>query len=226
VAKRKSKQKSRGGSEVFIIIGLGAVIVVLGLIVLGGGFAAPTAAPTEDSLQLCNGAPCPAKGSPDAPVVVIEFSDYACNNCRDFNLFTAPILDREYVETGKIRYVSHVFALWPESQPAAAAALCAEDQGKYWELHAQAFAGFREDGFPIREDFLLWGQQAGLDAAAFQECVDSGRRVYDAQVASLEGQRAGITGTPTFFVNGTLLYGNVSIDRFRQTIDLALTTRQ
>jgi len=225
VTKKKAKQKSRGGSEILIIIGLGAVIVVLGLIVLGGGFAAPTTAPTEDSLQLCNGVPCPAKGPPDAPVVVIEFSDYACHNCRDFNLFTAPVLDREYVEMGKIRYVSHVFALWPESQPAVAAALCAEDQGKYWEFHTQAFADFRDGGFPTREDFLQWGQQVGLDAATFEECVDSGRHTYDAQVAALEGQRAGVTGTPTFFVNGTLLRGNVPIDELRRTIDLALTTR-
>lgn len=82
----KKKAKSRGGSGLIVVIVLGAVIVVLGLIVLSGGFAPPAAEVTAESLALCNGAPYPSKGSPDAPVVVIEFSDYGCHNCRDFNL--------------------------------------------------------------------------------------------------------------------------------------------
>lgn len=226
MAKKKSKQKRGGGSEVIIIIGLGAAIVVLGLIVLTGGFVAPTSATTAEALAMCNGKPCPSKGATDAPVVVIEFSDYACHNCRDFNVFTAPILEREYVETGQVHYISHVFALWPESQPAAAAALCAEEQDRYWEFHAQAFANFREGGFPTSDDFLQWGQLAGLDTAAFQACVDSNRYLFDAQASSLEGKRAGVDSTPSFLINGALVKGNFPLDQFRQMIDAALATAQ
>lgn len=218
----KKKAKSSGGSGLIVVIILGAVIVVLGLIVLSGGFAAPAAEVTAESLELCNGAPCPSKGAPDAPVVVIEFSDYACHNCRDFNLTTAPVLERDYVDTGKVHYVSHVFALWPESIPAAAASLCAHEQGKYWEFHEQAFRNFQQGRYPANEDFLSWAQLAGLDQTAFQECVDSSRTVYDAQVSALEGTRAGVRGTPSFFINGEPVRGNVSLDEFRRTIDAAL----
>ncbi|HET7088864.1 MAG TPA: DsbA family protein [Anaerolineae bacterium] len=218
----KKKVKSSGGSGLIVVIILGAVIVVLGLIVLSGGLAPPAAEVTTESLELCNGKPCPSKGSPDAPVVVIEFSDYGCHNCRDFNLTTAPILERDYVDAGKVRYVSHVFSLWPESIPAAAASLCAHEQGKYWEFHEQAFRDFQQGRFPASEDFLNWAQLIGLDQASFKQCVDSGRTVYDAQVSALEGTRAGISGTPSFYINGTLVSGNVPLDEFRRTIDAAL----
>ena len=218
----KKKTKSSGGSGLIVVIILGAVIVVLGLIVLSGGFATPAPEVTTESLELCNGKPCPSKGSPDAPVVVIEFSDYACHNCRDFNLTTAPILERDYVDAGKVRYVSHVFSLWTESIPAAAASLCAHEQGKYWEFHEQAFRNFQQGRFPANEDFLSWAQLAGLDQTAFRQCVDAGRTVYDAQVSALEGKRAGISGTPSFFINGALVSGNVPLQEFRRTIEAAL----
>ena len=220
MAKKKVKRSS--GSGLIVVVILGAVIVVLGLIVLSGGFAPPAAEATAESLALCNGKPCPSKGSPDAPVVVIEFSDYACHNCRDFNLTTAPVLERDYVDTGKVRHVSHVFSLWPESIPAAAASLCAHEQGKYWEFHEQAFRNFQQGRFPANEDFLGWAQLAGLDQASFKACVDSGRTVNDAQVSALEGTRAGVDGTPSFFIDGELLRGNVPLDELRRTIDAAL----
>jgi len=222
VAKKKAKKSD--GSGLIVVIVLGAVIVVLALIVLGGGFAPPAAQVTAESLALCNGAPCPSKGSPDAPVVVVEFSDYACHNCRDFNLTTAPALDREYVGTGKVRYVSHVFSLWPESIPAAAASLCAHEQGKYWEFHEQAFVNFQQGRFPASEEFMSWARQAEFDEAAFQQCVESGRYVDDAQLSALEGKRAGVSSTPTFFVNGAVVQGNAPLE-LRSAIDAALAGR-
>lgn len=222
MAKAKVKRKQSSGSGLIIVVALGAVMVVLGLIVLSGGFAPPASAPSVSALELCNGKPCPAKGDPNAPVVMIELSDYACHNCRDFVLNTEPLLEQEYVDTGQVRYVSHVFALWPESQPAAAAALCANEQGKYWEFHKQAFLNFEQGSFPTTEAVLNWGQQIGLDSAAFKTCVDSGRYTYDVQVSALEGNRAGVTGTPAFFINGQLITGNASLADFRRAIDAAL----
>ncbi len=221
----KKKAKSSGGWGLIGFIVLGAVIVVVSLIQLSGGFAPPTVEVTAESLELCNGKPCPSKGSPDAPVVVIEFSDYGCHNCRDFNLTTAPVLEQEYVDTGKVRYVSHAFSLWQETLPATAASLCAHEQGKYWEFHEQAFRNFQGGRFPTSDDFLRWAPLAGLDQTAFKQCRDSGRTVYDAQVSALEGRRAGIDATPSFYINGTLVSGNVPLDEFRRTIDAALASQ-
>jgi protein-disulfide isomerase len=222
MSKARTKSRAQGsGSELYIIVGLGAVIVVLGLIVLGGGFAPPTTM-ASDALDQCNGRPCPAKGDPDAPVTMVEFSDYACSHCRDYNLGTASIVEQEYVETGKVRYVAHIYALRPETEPAAAAAWCASDQGKFWEFHHTAFANQSATSYPATTDLLSWGRQIGLDETAFAECVNSGRHLQDVRVAELEGQRAGVTGTPTFFVNGRAIQGNVPLDEFRNVLDAAL----
>ena len=228
----KARRKKRGGlgsTDSIVIIGVGAVIVALALIVLGGGFAPPTPAPAgaettvAKSLELCNGQPCPSRGPADAPVTMIEVSDYACGHCRNFNLDKAASIDDKYVKTGKLRYVSHVFALWPETQAAAAASLCANAQGKYWEFHHQAFVNQKQNGFPTTGDLLAWGQQIGLDSASFAECVNSGRYAQDAQMSAFEGQRAGVSSTPTFYINGRVIKGNASLDEFERAIEAALT---
>jgi protein-disulfide isomerase len=153
---------------------------------------------------------------------MIEVADYACSHCRDFNRDKASLLDAQYVKTGKVRWIGHVFALRPETQPAAAAALCANEQGKYWEFHRQAFLGQLQDRYPNNDDFLSWGQKAGLDTNQFAECVNSGRTLQDAQVSALEASRAGVDGTPTFFINGTVIYGDVSLAQFQSAIEAAL----
>lgn len=226
----KAKRKRRSGfgsSESLVIIGIGAVMVALALIALSGGL--PQATPSSSStvgLELCNGKPCPSQGSPDAPVTMIELSDYACVHCRDYNLGKAAIIEDKYVKTGKLRYVSHVFALWPETQVAAAAAMCANEQGKYWEFHRQAFANQKQSGFPTANDFLAWGQQIGVEASKFADCVNSGRYAQDAQISAFEGQRAGVTSTPTFFIDGQVIRGDVPLDQFEAAIEAALAVKQ
>ena len=225
---RRKKRSGLGSPDSIVIIGVGAVIVALALIVLGGGFAPPTPAPAgaettaAKSLELCNGQPCPSRGPADAPVTMIEVSDYACGHCRNFNLDKAASIDDKYVKTGKLRYVSHVFALWPETQAAAAASLCANAQGKYWEFHHQAFVNQKQNGFPTTGDLLAWGQQIGLDSASFAECVNSGRYAQDAQMSAFEGQRAGVSSTPTFYIDGRVIKGNASLDEFERAIEAAL----
>ena len=118
-AKRK-KRSGFGSSERLVIIGVGAVMVALALIALSGGLPQATPSPSSTlGLELCNGKPCPSQGSPNAPVTMIEVSDYACAFCREYNLGKAAIIEDKYVKTGKLRYVSHVFALWPETRAAS-----------------------------------------------------------------------------------------------------------
>lgn len=229
---KKKRKKNSSGSGTIIIVGMIAIIGALALIALSGGLTPPQPAPSTvgsgsaEELELCNGKPCPSKGEASAPVVMIELSDYACGHCRDFNLDKASILDEEYVKTGKVRYVSHVFALRSETQPATAAAMCANDQGKYWEFHHQAFVNQKAAGLPTTDDLLNWGKLAGVDAAGFADCVNSGRYMQDVQFSSVEGNRAGVSGTPTFFINGKMVIGNVPLDQFRSEIDAALAARQ
>lgn len=222
MSKAKAKRRSKDNTGTFIVVGIGAVIVALGLILLGGGFAQPTAQASAESLVTCNGKPCPSKGDPGAPVTIIEVADYGCPACRSFALNTEPLIDEEFVATGKVRFVSHLFGFGAPTQAAAAAALCAGEQNKFWEFNRVAFENQVPDDAPGQDVLLSWGQQAGAEPSAFAECVRSGRYVFDVQAASAEARRAGVSRTPSFFINGRLLEGAYPIGDFRAEINRAL----
>jgi predicted DsbA family dithiol-disulfide isomerase len=163
-----------------------------------------------------------AKGPETAPVRVIEFSDYECPFCRRAEPVVAQVL-KEYA--GKVRFEYRHFPLesiHPQARGASEAAVCADEQGRFWEFHEQIFAG---EGKGLASAALLANATAaGLDVSAFQACVAAGRgraRV-DADLAA--GKEAGVTGTPAFFVNGVPYSGAIPIDEFRRAIDAALAS--
>jgi len=164
-----------------------------------------------------------AKGPANAAVTVIEFSDYECPFCRRAEPVVEQIL-REYA--GRVRFEYRHFPLesiHPKARGAAEAAVCADEQGRFWEYHAQLFG----DGKGLaQKELVAHATNAGLDVAAFQACVADGRaraRV-DADVAA--GQAAGVTGTPAFFVNGVPYSGAIPIDEFRRALDAELAAKQ
>ena len=160
----------------------------------------------------------PYLGDADAPVVIVEFSDFFCSYCkRHFDLTFAPILEN-YGQ--HIRYVYRDFArLTQESTPAAAAAQCAFAQDKFWE--------FREDFFnnqaELNRDFYIQTAEAHeLDVAEFTACIDEGRFVGEVELDGFDGQIAGIRGTPGFFINGQILSGAQPYVIFERMIRLEL----
>jgi protein-disulfide isomerase len=140
----------------------------------------------------------PARGQADAPLVLIEFSDYQCPYCARYFAQTYPQLERDFVATGKLRYVAAEFPL-PQLHPlaikAAEAARCARDQGKFWEMHARLFASQRQ-----LEPWAAHSQALGLDGVAFETCMSSGRHVEEIQRNAAQAQRGGIASTPTFLL--------------------------
>lgn len=160
----------------------------------------------------------PYLGEEDAPVVIIEFSDFFCSYCkRHFDQTFTPLLEN-YGE--HIRYVYRDYArLTQESTPAAAAAQCAFAQGKFWE--------FREDFFnnqgSLNRDFYIQTAEAhGLDVAEFTTCIDEGRYVGEVELDGYDGQVAGVRGTPGFFINGQILSGAQPYVIFERMIRLEL----
>lgn len=152
----------------------------------------------------------PAKGSKDAKVTLIEFTDYQCPFCSRHTKATLPQLEKDFIKTGKIRYVLRDFplaAIHPLAAKAHEAAHCAGEQGNYWEMHDQLFANQKA----LQADKLPdYAKAAGVsDASAFQACLDGGK--YEARTtASLkEGSEVGVRGTPSFLLGHTEANGTV-----------------
>lgn len=165
------------------------------------GTPAPAARPPLLAAPEVDIAGEPALGREDAPVTVVEFMDFECSYCQAFSKDVFPKLRAAYVDTGKVRWVARDFPLarHPRARPAAVAAACAGEQGRFWEMHD----GLLGDGLLREQDFARRATALGLDIAAFDACrarPDHAARL-DADVAV--GRDVGVAGTPTFLVGPT-----------------------
>jgi protein-disulfide isomerase len=157
-------------------------------------------------------------GDEDAPVTIIEFSDYECPFCARFYLNTFPQLKREYIDTGKVKLVYRDFPLsfHQNAQKAAEAAECAGEQDKYYEMHDKIF----ENQQAITTTNLKeYAKEIGLNTNEFNECLDSGEKANEVQKDFQDGQSIGVRGTPTFFINGKLLRGAQPFEEFQKIIE-------
>jgi protein-disulfide isomerase len=186
--------------------------------------ATPAAAPTPASIVPTDGAR--VLGDPDAPVTIVEFTDYQCPFCARHFQQTWPQLKTDYIDTGRIRYVLKDFpitGLHPEAPKAHEAGRCAGDQDAYWAMHARLFIG-QEEWSGSRDHVTLfkgYAVELGLDQSVFDACLDSGRHAANVNAEVSEGRNLGVSGTPTLFVDGYPIVGAQPIEVFREMIDLA-----
>lgn len=165
---------------------------------------------------------CIFKGSADAPVSIVEISDYGCSHCRDFTLQTAGLLQDLYVTPGDVQWIILPFALNAGTFPAAAAAMCANDQGQFDAFHHRMFEIQGNPAAYTPEGLGQLASELGMDQAAFDSCVENA--VYDNVIQKniREASLAGVNATPTFFVNGKKLGGNYPLTTFQEEIASAL----
>jgi protein-disulfide isomerase len=161
----------------------------------------------------------PFRGRADAPVTIIEFTDYQCPFCRRHFETTLPAILERYGD--RVRYVVRNFPipqLHPTAPAAAAAAECAFEQNRFWEYHDRLFLEPSHDNASLKQ----LARAAGLNAARFDRCLDGG--VQDAVVERdvRDGVAAGVTGTPAFFVNGRVIEGAMPFEVFATVIEEAL----
>lgn len=193
------------------------------------GLGRPAQAPARPTTASVGFRDRPALGSEAAPVTVVEFTDYQCPFCRRFVQNTFPLLKRDYIDTGKVRWVVRdmPLAFHANARKAAQAAHCADEQGKFWEMRELLF----KNADKLQVDQLKqYAQDLGLDGAAFAACLDSDRyrAGLDADAAEAIGQR--VTGTPSFVigtvtgdqVTGRLVIGAQSQRVFASAIEQAL----
>jgi protein-disulfide isomerase len=141
-------------------------------------------------------------GRPDAPLTMIEFTDLQCPFCRQYVTTTFDEIKKNWIDTGKLRYISRDFPLdfHPQAMPAARAALCAGDQGKFWELR---YTLMRNANLLSSDYINRTAADLKLDTKAFASCIASTKFDAEIQAEMQEGTRIGVTGTPTFVIGKT-----------------------
>ena len=166
-------------------------------------------------------------GDPDAPVTIVEFTDYQCPYCQRYASETLPTLISEQIEQGELYYVLKDLPLdgiHPNARAAAVAARCAGQQGAYWEMHDALFESQPSwggsDGLPA-EMFADLAATLGLDKEAFNACLDDDSIMQAIQASVEEAGQLGANSTPYFFVNGLPLYGAQPYELFDYAIGLA-----
>ena len=170
----------------------------------------------------------PVMGRSDAPVTIIEFSDYQCPFCRSFWKDTLPLLKKNYIDTGKVKFVYRDYPLdiHPAAMPSALAAECADDQGKYWEYHDKIFAEQAKKGVNTitysETDLKKWAAEIGLNTATFNSCLDSEKHKAEVEKDLQDGIAAGVNGTPGFYVNGIPVRGALPYESFKTLIEAEL----
>jgi len=160
----------------------------------------PTAArPVDDKVSMQLPTTKNSVGREDAPLVLVEYTDYQCPFCQRFHNDTWTELKKNYIDTGKVRFVSRDFPLdfHENAKRAAVAAQCSSEQGKFWEfrhlLHVNANS--------LQQDKLVdYAKQVGMDVDKFSSCVMANKYKDEVEKSFAEGQTAGVTGTPSFIL--------------------------
>ena len=151
------------------------------------------------------------KGGQSAKYTLVEFTDYQCPFCSRYYRDTYPEIMKQYVDTGKIKYVVREFPLesiHPQAFKASEAALCAGDQQKSFDMHDRLFT---EQKALAASDLAKHAQTVGLDVAKFQECLSSGKYAKNVRKDLADGSKAGVTGTPSFFLGVTQSDGSLKV---------------
>jgi protein-disulfide isomerase len=184
----------------------------------------PSVVPSPTFAITYTARPANRVGRPDAPVTIVEFSDFQCPYCGRFDQDVRPDLFKQYVDTGQVAFVyKHMAILGDESTWAAEAAECAADQGQFWGYHDLLFAhqaGENQGAF-AKDKLLGFARDLKLDMAQFEPCLENDQTLDRVQANTREGQQAGVHGTPTFFINSQPLIGAQPLSSFQGLIQQA-----
>jgi protein-disulfide isomerase len=219
--KRKQKEQRKMITIGAIIIGAGLIAAALIYPSLSRGQEFASRYMAKDN----------AMGNPNAPIKIVEFSDYHCGHCGAFALETEPILVKEYIETDKVYFIYRTAGGMiggPESALAAEASYCAGEQNMFWEMHDIIFAN---QTLPFSSvNLQSWAKKINLNLDAYDACMTEGIYAERAIKDEEDAKSAGVSGTPSFIISYVsdgelieqMLPGNYPIEAFRQVIDEGL----
>ncbi len=168
----------------------------------------------------------PLKGQSNAPVTIVEFSDFQCPFCGRFFTGTFPQIDKDYIQTGKVKfyYMDFPLSFHENAQPAALAAECANEQNKFWEFHDKVF---QNQESLSTDAYKKWAKELGLNEQQFSSCFDSKKYLSEVQSDFDTGSKAGVSGTPSFRIckgtsDCTTIVGAQPFSAFKSAIDARL----
>ncbi len=178
----------------------------------------------------------PVRGNQEAEITIIEFSDFQCPFCARFHVQTLPLLLENYIDSGKVKLVYRDFPIQnihPNAMPAAVAAECADEQGKYWQYHDKLFENQNQwaklETTEAVEIFSQYSVEIDLNQEQFETCLTSGKYVNEIRNDLNDGREYGVTGTPGFFVGSddlgfVELKGAQPFESFKKIIESQLNT--
>jgi protein-disulfide isomerase len=188
--------------------------------------AQPGAPDPKDVLKKLTNGHFPVRGNSDAKVKIVEFADFRCPYCESFFTNTESQLMKDYVDTGKASFAFRQYEfLGDASVFAGNAAECANEQGKFWEMHDwlyQKQPPETDTSMYNVDDMTNAAQSLGMNADQFRNCLSA--KKYDKNVSQdmTDGQAVGVSGTPTFYINGVQLVGAQPYSAFQSAIETAL----
>ena len=207
-AEEKKVTVSISKGTLWMIVSLLLAITLIGTLFFTGVFSGitgfgPATIPDDGQPALVKyklSADAHIKGEADAPITIIEFSDFECPFCNRFYKDTLPSIQKDWIDTGKAKlaYMQYPLSFHVQAMPAARASECAADQGKFWEYHNKIFdnqASLATEGI-----FSTWAKELGLDTTEFDTCYASNK--HDAKINKelADGNVVGVTGTPAFLI--------------------------
>jgi protein-disulfide isomerase len=163
-------------------------------------------------------------GSDSAPVTIVEYADFQCPQCENFDAVQWPSVYEQLVATGKLRWVYRDYPLdqiHPYTRLASHAAACADEQGKFWQMKQKLYNYQASWSFGTGQmgKFREYAKAAGADADQWQACMESARYAGRIQASYEEGSRLGVNSTPSFLVGGRIYPGVQGSDAIRRTVD-------
>ncbi len=209
---------------------LAAIIV---LVLAGGAVLAYLARPKQPVASTVdpNLPPAVAKGyvlgRPDAPVHIMEFADFECPACANYTVVTEPDVRKRLIDSGlaQVTYYDFPLPMHKNTLVASEAAACANDQGKFWEMHDRLFQGQGDWNGEATSDpakvMRSYAKDLGLDVDRWQQCVDQRSHERDIQANKAEGDRHRVMETPTFVIGNRVVPGAIGFDQLRAYVDSA-----
>jgi protein-disulfide isomerase len=226
-SRKSARQRKQQRSQIYLILAAVVVVLIIGaLIVVNNRTQAQVATPPVVSTLPSELVARNVKGSPDAKVVVTEFSDFECPACKNFAQGTAKVIEEEYIKTGLVRFEYKHMPL-PQHEPSATnaawAAECAADQGKFWEMHDYLFQEQGKQGTNTFSQIRLkaMATELGLDVGEFEQCLSRQVHAQAVQDDVAEARQLFVNSTPSIFVDGQRVT-NPSLTDLRAAIDAAL----